>query len=357
MYINGQRQMAWVVKIEDVQEHPNADALEICHVGGWKTITKKGEFKKGDIAVYISVDSWVPHSVAPFLSKGQQPKEYNGIKGARLRTIRLRGIISQGLLLSMAEIDQSQVEVGDDATETLGIQLWELPIPAHLSGDVKGSFPLFIPKTNQERIQNLTRELSNYQKQNLTFEVTEKLDGSSMTVYYKDGVFGVCSRNLELQETENNSLWQVAKRLCLGDRLQKLNRNIALQGELIGPGIQGNPYKLSNLKFFVFDVFDIDQRQYLTTYDRITMLDRLNQFDPTCIIDHAPAIGISSIGAHHIKPHMIRDYSIDGLIEHADGHSIINQDCVREGVVWKSIEQPSISFKVISNNWLVAGKD
>jgi hypothetical protein len=167
----------------------------------------------------------------------------------------------------------------------------------------------------------------------------------------------VCSRNLELQETENNSLWQVAKRLCLGDRLQKLNRNIALQGELIGPGIQGNPYKLSNLKFFVFDVFDIDQRQYLTTYDRITMLDRLNQFDPTCIIDHAPAIGISSIGAHHIKPHMIRDYSIDGLIEHADGHSIINQDCVREGVVWKSIEQPSISFKVISNNWLVAGKD
>ena len=100
MYKDGERIMAWIAKIDQVEKHPDADSLDICTVGGWKCVTKLGEYKQGDLAVYISIDSWIPNSIAPFLTKvGQYPKVYNGVEGQILRTIRLRGQISQGLLL------------------------------------------------------------------------------------------------------------------------------------------------------------------------------------------------------------------------------------------------------------------
>ena len=147
---HGKRKMAWIAKIDKVVKHPEADSLDICTVGGWQCVTKLGEYKQGDLVVYVSIDSWIPHELAPFLSKGNEPREYNGVKGERLRTIKLRGTLSQGLILPTTGKTPLTGE-GDDLTEFLGIQKWEKPIPAQLSGLVRGNFPDQVPKTDQER--------------------------------------------------------------------------------------------------------------------------------------------------------------------------------------------------------------
>ena len=205
------RKMASIRRIDSIRPIPGADAIEVATVGGWDVVVKRGEFAVGDLAVYIEIDSWVGHDLAPFLSKGNEPREYNGVRGERLRTVRLRGQVSQGLLLSRyIVLDRvGEIHEGQDITELLGIQKWEAPIPASLAGDVRGAFPSFIPKTDQERIQNLTQEFDTWN--GLEWEGSEKLDGSSMTVYHKDGDFGVCSRNWNLADSEGISLWQQAR--------------------------------------------------------------------------------------------------------------------------------------------------
>ena len=169
------RKLATIRKIDAVRPIEGADAIECAVLGGWTVVIKRGEYQAGDLAVYLEIDSWVPHDLVPFLSKGQAPREYNGVKGERLRSIRLRGQLSQGLLLP---IDVTFFrDPGTDVTEALGIQKWEAPVPAQLAGEVKGVFPVFIPKTDQERVQNLTAELEIWKEKNYTWEATEKLDG------------------------------------------------------------------------------------------------------------------------------------------------------------------------------------
>lgn len=154
---NIQRKLASIRKITEIRPIPGADAIECAYVGGWPVVTKKGEYKVGDLAVYCELDSWIPHDLAPWLSKGKEPREYNGVKGERLRSVRLRGQISQGLLLPTSILDERGLwplagnPVGHDLTAQLGIQKWEAPIPACLAGQVRGNFPSFIPKTDQER--------------------------------------------------------------------------------------------------------------------------------------------------------------------------------------------------------------
>ena len=98
-----ERKMATIRKIDEIRPIEGADAIEAAVVGGWVVVIKKGEFRAGDLAVYLEIDSWVPHEIAPFLSKGQEPREYNGVKGERLRTVKLRGTTSQGLLLKLED--------------------------------------------------------------------------------------------------------------------------------------------------------------------------------------------------------------------------------------------------------------
>ena len=237
-------------------------------------MVKKDDYKVGDVAIYLEIDSWIPHELAPFLSKGQEPREYNGVKGERLRTVKLRGQVSQGLLLP---IDLTFFrDPGTNVTETLGIQKWEPPIPAQLQGMMKGNFPHFIPKTDQERCQNLRKEIFETHKDE-TYEVTTKLDGSSMTVYVKNGDIGVCSRNIDLIETEGNSFWKAARDQNLIEALQgyceDMAMDLAIQGELIGEGIQGNPEKLKGQRFFMFDVYDITNGRHLNPNERYDVLD------------------------------------------------------------------------------------
>jgi RNA ligase (TIGR02306 family) len=323
------RHLATIRKISDILPIVNADVIEVAVVDGWKVVVKKNEFKIGDVVIYCEIDSWIPHNIAPFLSKDKDPREYNGVKGEVLRTVRLRGQLSQGLLLPLSDVAGS---IGDDVSEQLNIQKWEPPIPAQLAGEVRGLFPSFVPKTDQERIQNLSAEIADWNNQDLSWEVTEKLDGSSMTVYDTGDDYGVCSRNLNLRETEGNTLWKVARELKLFDGLS----GYALQGELIGEGIQGNPYKIRGQTFRLFDIYNINEGRYLTPSERQGL------FWSVMNIPHVPVLEIYT-----------QKLDIDNLLSFAEGKSALNNSTEREGLVFKCKELPGVSFKVISNKFLL----
>ena len=324
--------MATVRIIDSILPIPDADSIECAVIGGWKVVTKKGEYQPGDLAIYCEIDSWIPHELAPFLSKGA-PKEYNGVKGERLRTVRLRKQLSQGLLLPYSILGMIGSE-GDDVSEFLNIQKWEAPVNPQLAGQVKGTFPSQIPKTDQERVQNLKRELENYDS--VLFEVTEKMEGSSMTCYLIDGEFGVCSRNMDLKRDENNTFWKVAIQEDIEQKLRAYGAdNIAIQGELIGPGIQGNIYNLISYHFKVFDVYDIQEGYYLLPEDRKTFVDAIG-------LKHVPVLGT----------HLLVDPDIDSILLAAEGKSLLNPNQEREGVVYKSMNS-QFSIKAISNKYLL----
>jgi RNA ligase (TIGR02306 family) len=339
-----ERKMATVRRIDEIRPIKDADAIEAAVVGGWVVVVKKGEYKAGDLAVYCEIDSWIPHGVAPFLSKGQEPREFNGVKGERLRTVKLRGQVSQGLLLPLSILPRSlgfefatDKTVGEDVSHWLGIQKWEAPIPAQLAGDVEGVFPTVVPKTDQERIQNLTEELKEWQSNSaFTWEVTEKLDGSSMTVFVHGDRAGVCSRNWSLKETAGNTLWAVARREGLIEKILQTGRNLALQGELIGEGIQGNPYNIKGQDFRLFDIYDIDRGEYLGPLERRVFAD-------THSIKHIPVI----------TTEMVIEEWVTGLLTMADGVSTLNPKTNREGLVFKCNTFGGPSFKVVSNRWLL----
>lgn len=343
------RKLATVRKITDTQPIEGADAIDVATVDGWKVVVKKSEFNVNDLCIYFEIDSWVPATIAPFLNKG---RTYNGVEGERLRTKKLRGQISQGLVLPLnvlqevSSFDSILLEEGFDLTTILGVQKFEKPLAANLRGVARGNFPSFVHKTDQERIQNLKKEFENWKSTNEQWEITEKLDGSSMTVYLNNQVFGVCSRNLDLKETEDNSLWQVSRKLNLEEKMREVSggyKNFAIQGELVGPGIQGNKYGLKELDFYVFDVFDIDTQEYLPPAERLVLIDKVMKLKHVPVFDYIYVLDDND--------------TIDSLLTFADGASVIGNKSAREGLVYKNMNNSHKSFKTISNKWLLKNEE
>ena len=336
------RKMATIRRIDALRPIVGADAIECAIVGGWTCVVKKGEYTAGDLAVYCEIDSWIPYEVAPFLSKGNFPHVYNEVKGERLRTVKLRGQLSQGLLLPLSTLTMVESELleGLDVSFPLGIAKYEAPIPASLAGEVKGMFPSRIPKTDQERIQNLSTELEEWKAAKLTWEVTEKLDGSSMTVYIIDGEVGVCSRNLDLKPNKDNSLWATAYKNEIDVKLIQSLSNLAIQGELVGNGIQGNIYKMRDQEFYVYDIYDIDAGRYFTPAERVA-------YCKVWDIKHVPVFK---------SDFMLTTETVADLLQMAEGKSVMGDIAgpEREGVVYKCNEK-QVSFKAISNKFLLKG--
>lgn len=351
-----ERKLATLRRIEEIQLIEGADKIVKARIGGWWVVTAiTNGFSVGDLVIYLEIDSWVPDSVAPFLTKpGHHPKEYNGVPGQKLRTVRLRGQLSQGLIMPLttpfvkSPEPGTVLKEGDDVTEYFNIQKWEAPVAPNMQGQVKGSFPSFISKTNEERAQNLVKEIFEEFKDE-EFEVSVKLDGSSMTVYYikeltGDYTVGVCSRNLELkiEDDSTNTYIDVAKSTGLLDALQKFDMNIAIQGELMGPGIQGNREGLSSHEFYCYKIWDIDGQCYLDPANRAMTVRQLKDLGAN--ISHVPVL--------HERVSLYNLYvkNIDDLLAYADGPSLNNP--VREGLVFKSHDR-DFSFKVISNKYLL----
>jgi RNA ligase (TIGR02306 family) len=326
------RKLATVQIIDDIQPVPDSDRLDVATVRGWKVVCGRGEYKPGDRCVYVEIDAFLP--VRPefeFLRKTSF-KKMGELEGFRLKSVRLRGTLSQGLLLS-PDLIPDGAEIGDDLSEHLGIVLYEPPIPAELAGVAKGHFPSFLVKTDEERIQNLSRDYERLRGLG-PWVATEKLDGSSVTYYWRDGQFGVCSRNLELVESEGNTFWRVARELDLEGRLRD-GYNLCVQGELIGPGIQGNPYRLAKHEFRAFNIWNIDDRVRLGA----------PEFQDLC----RDLLGVETVPilntAFELPP------TVSELLELADGQSEL-ASVPREGLVLRTNDY-RYSFKVISNSFLM----
>ena len=337
------RKLATIREISSISTIEGAHSICIYHVGGWKIVDSIGKYLTGDMVVMCEIDSFIPTEIAPFLTQaGHFPKEYKGVKGERLRTKKLKGVISQGLLLPLETLtnfpsdqwfDTSSFE-GSDVSSLLGIIKWD-PSAEFQSPDAKGLFPSFIPKTAQERIQNLSKDFQKWKEEGTIWEVTEKLDGSSMTVFYKDGEVGVCSRNLELKEDENNTFWKSAKSSGAYPVLKNKGLNIALQGELVGPGIQGNKYGLRDHVYFIYDIFDIDKQEYFLPEER-------QKFVKDTFLNHVPVLDSALL---------LKGESIEDVLKSAEAKSIVGAFPEREGLVFKSMTNQN-SFKAISNKWL-----
>jgi RNA ligase (TIGR02306 family) len=320
--------------------------IELASIGGWNVVVAKNVgHKVGDLVIYCEIDSFLPvREEFEFLRKSSY-KKMGDQEGFRLKTIRLRGQVSQGLILPISVLNPPDTNIyvepfeGLEVTEMLGIVKYEPPIPAELAGKVKGGFPSFIPKTDEERVQNLTSEYDGWRFQSKhQFYVTEKLDGSSATFYFKDGVFGVCSRNLELLETEGNTFWKVARQLKLEEWLGTHETNYSIQGELIGESVQGNPYKIKGQTVRFYNAFNIDTQEYLGFPDFIKLIDSMG-------LETVPVLDINF---------MLPD-TVEELLKYADAKSASNPNFDREGVVIRSFDR-TISFKVISNKFLLNEK-
>lgn len=333
------RKLASIQKIKALEPIEGADAIEKATVLGWQLVVKKGEFNVGDMVVYCEIDSLMP----------DRPEfEFLKPRGMRVKTVRLRGQVSQGICfpLSILPTDFSVIE-GADCTEVLGITKYEPAMPACLSGIAKGKFPSFIPKTDETRVQVLQKVLDKYKGEKCY--VTEKLDGSSATFYIKGGEFGVCSRNLELIEDAGNSFWKVARQMDIENKLRSVGKNISIQGELIGEGIQGNKLKLKGQTVKFFNAFDIDKFEYLNFFDFNKLIGELE----------LPLVPIVALDYE-------LENDIDAIIKMATIKSQISKDVWAEGIVIRpytekidlllsneNFNNGRVSFKAINPEFLL----
>jgi RNA ligase (TIGR02306 family) len=333
------RKLASIQKIVALDPIEGADAIERATVLGWQLVVKKNDFQVGDLVVYCEIDCLMPNKpVFEFLKP----------RGMRVRTIRLRGQISQGICFPLSILPEGFDVVEDaDCTRELGIEKYEPPLPACLSGVAKGRFPSFIPKTDETRVQVLQKLLDKYKGEKCY--VTEKVDGSSGTFYVNNGEFGVCSRNLELLEDSENSFWKVARQMDIENKIRSLQGNFALQGELIGEGIQDNRLKLRGQTIRFFNVFDIDKFEYFPYEKFISTLQHLQ----------LPSVPILSV-----------DYEltndIEEIIKMATRKSTITPDVWAEGIVIRPLNEKielllsnenfnngRVSFKAINPEFLL----
>lgn len=237
--------LATIEVVSAITPIANADAIELAQVLGWQTIVKKGQFTVGSKGVFIPIDTILPDAEwSAFLKKGDSP--------IRLKTIKMKGVYSQGLLMPLSILPENVQtwQDGADVGGIIGVKKYEKEIPACLSGVAKGNFPLYLaPKTDEDN------GLSNPELVELCLQhvcqATLKLDGSSCTIIVSDGkIEHVCSRNLSLQESDNNGFWIAARKLSLSH----ITGRVVIQGELMGPGVQGNQLELTEPTLYVYQV-------------------------------------------------------------------------------------------------------
>lgn len=346
------RKLASVQVIWDIQPIEGADKIELVSVLGWKCVAKKGDFKKGDICVYFEVDAFLPiDEKFEFLRNGCYKKNDINGEGFLIRTRTFRGQISQGLVLPLSILGESnrKWEVGESVASFLGVKKWEIAEIATGSGKIIGDFPGGIPKTDETRVQEIPEIIKEFD--NREYYISTKMDGTSVTMYLIDESFGVCSRNYELADDETSPAWRFVHKKGIKEKIQigakALSvKNLAVQGEFCGEGIQKNPLKLSQPNWYVFTLIDLDKNKRLG-------LEELKIF--------SEASGIDMVPVEETGPNLPYK-TVDELIERAKGKYKSGNN--KEGIVirptvpvYSPILMGPLSFKVINNDYLIKQKD
>lgn len=339
------RKMMTLKKIDAINPIENADAIVLASIGGWQAVVKKDEFEVGDTVLYFEIDSFLPAEVEQFAflaSKSSKtvinPDTNQEVTGHVLRTVKLRGQVSQGLVLAPfagLDIDSTQDQV-DAVMSGLGVFKYEPPIPAGTGGQIIGKFPHTAQKTDSERVQNLSDEfLASLNPDE--WQATEKIDGTSATFIKQDGVLRMASRNWEMSPEGDHVYASVAKRFGLADLMPE---GAILQGEIYGPGLQGNPLKVAQVDLCVFHVDNVD-------------LDAHSEFADFVVKHAVPVLDLKL------------PTTVDEAVEQVNGMtSRINPGVQAEGIVWwnKNGERFAdldnrANFKAINNKFLLKQKD
>jgi RNA ligase (TIGR02306 family) len=333
------RSLVSIQKVKEISAIADSDFLELAHVMGWQCVAKKGEFKAGDLGVYYEVDSFLPPDERYEFLRASSYRENpdNGI-GFRIRTVKMRGQLSQGLLLPLDKFPElAGCAEGDDVTEKLNVKKWYVPETAASGGTMIGDRPYGIPASDEIRIQSALELLD--QLRDKPYYITTKMDGTSGIVYFIDGKIGCCSRNKEIKDEETALYWAPVYTYGLKEKLAQLGKNLVLTGEICGPGIQKNKLRLSALEWYVFDVKDWDSGKYLP-YDEAVML---------CASLGVPIVPLEERGEQF-------NYSLEQLLEKAKGKYPSGLD--KEGIVVRDAASPkAVSFKVLNNDALLKEKD
>ena len=333
------RKLATIREITSVFPIEGKDRIVQYELTGWLVIDAKDKYKAGDRVIFVEPDAWMPNVVAPFLTRpGKEPKVYKGIAGEKLKTIKMGGAISQGLLLEIKEEKYTKCDIGHEVTEDYGIILKEEE-DAVSNPNALSTFPSFIPKTDQERVQNINRILEK-RDPNEWYQKTEKLEGQSATFYLYGDHYGICSRSQELKQDVESNWKRNSDKFNIEAILRGLGRNLAIQGEQCGPKIEGNIYSFTDVEFFVYDIFDIDAGKYFLPKET-------EKFCKEHCLNHVPVLGLEV---------QVNSLPIGDIVSAANGASII-VNVYREGVVYKSLtDERGFSFKAISNEYLTAPK-
>lgn len=366
------RELAYIQKIKSLTPILGADNIEKAEVLGWEVVVKKGEFKVGDPCVYCEIDSILPD--LPCF-------EFLRSKKFRIKTIKLKGQISQGIVFHpsiLKEVDPtyvlSNLTLGRDVTDLLKItkhdpealldvepdqvkKSWAANKWSYLKWKLlgikpvkKGSFPSDVPKTDETRVQKMGSLLE--EKVDQLVYITEKCEGTSATFVYRksgnwlgklfgqDHIFQICSRNRIVFNSRSggaptHDLCHIADKYSIREGMKKMNRNLAIQGECIGPKIQGNIYKLPELDFKVFLMYDLDKGIYLSLNEMVAIVTRLGlQMVP--MVQHEVSV----------------NNSVTYYVELSKGKSKINEKIMREGIVIRSMNG-DFSFKSINPEYLL----
>jgi hypothetical protein len=360
------RKLASIQRIVELNSIKDADKIEVAKVLGWELVVKKNEFKVGELCVYIEIDSILP----------EKPEfEFMRERKFRVKTIKLRGQVSQGICFPLSILPPGNYNEGDDVTDTIGVKKYDPQAEAEkklmeqklaVSNNKihkffskyawyrrlffkpkKSGFPAFIKKTDEDRIQ-LFPNICEKEKDTI-FSVTEKLDGQSGTYFLiknpkrflfgKKYIFGVCSRNLHLTKPDNSSYWTIARQYNIEEVLKSLigdNQFVVLQGEIIGTGIQGNKYKVDGYDFYAFNLKYPDENVYT-----VTAAELLREYG----IKFVPILDVNF---------KLKD-TIKEMVEYAKGNSTL-LPVLREGVVIRNYIK-NISFKVINPDFLLKCED
>ena len=347
------RNLASIQSITAVKPIEGADAIELIIIKGWQCVAKKGEFAPGDKCVYFEVDSFLPiEDRYEFLRRTSYRKnEFMG-EGFRIKTMTMRGEISQGLALpldSFPEVSETgaDIAIGTDVTDTLRVRKWEIPEMAGSSGIEIGEKPFGIPTTDETRLQSMPEFIDAFAGQ--PYYITTKMDGTSCTVYHKGGVVGVCGRNKEYKEDAASCpMWAWVLKSGLKDRLLALGEDIAIQGEFCGEGIQKNCLKLLAPNLFVFDIVRLEENGARPKMGLMGLRD------------YCERLGLDMVPVEEVGDSFA--YTLDELIEKARGKYPGGMD--KEGIVVRALEfrhntalQHKMSFKVINNDFLKKEKD